>query len=122
MIILLIAIAFGVVTAIAAAQRGRSTFWWFVLGFFFAVFALIAVLLLPKVEPKVEPDPLAVAPRPRITGDVIDLSPVTDAPTASPAAAAVATTDEGHSPILSAAIGLGTVAALVGAVAFASTL
>jgi hypothetical protein len=46
-----------VVTAIAANARGRSGFGWLILGFLFSIFALIAVLVLPKVDPN--------APNPR---------------------------------------------------------
>lgn len=45
-------VAFGVVTAIAASQRGRSAVGWFLLGILFSFFALIVVLILPRVETK----------------------------------------------------------------------
>lgn len=51
-------IGFAVVTAIAASSRGRSGGGWFLLGMLFGVFALIAVLVMPKLS--VEPVDTAV--------------------------------------------------------------
>lgn len=46
----LIWIGFGVVTAIAAASRGRSPGSWLLLGFLFSIFALAAVLVMPSLK------------------------------------------------------------------------
>lgn len=51
--------AFAFVTAIAASARGRSGLAWFILGFIFSLFALIAVLVLPALNRK---DPNAPTP------------------------------------------------------------
>lgn len=45
-------IGFAVVAAIAASSRGRSGDAWFFLGLVFGIFALIAVLVMPRVEPE----------------------------------------------------------------------
>lgn len=45
------------VTAIAATSRGRSGVAWFVLGLLFSVFALIAVLVMPRVPGPLPPPP-----------------------------------------------------------------
>ena len=50
--LVLIWVLFAVVTAIAASSRGRSGFGWAILGFLFGPFALIAVLVMPKIEKK----------------------------------------------------------------------
>ncbi|HLD67835.1 MAG TPA: hypothetical protein VJA19_17540 [Pseudomonas sp.] len=42
-------LSFGVVTALAASARGRSAGGWLILGSFFSVFALIAVLVTPNL-------------------------------------------------------------------------
>ena len=42
----------GIVAAIVAAQKNRNAFGWLILGFFFGLFALIAVACLPKLPPK----------------------------------------------------------------------
>ncbi|MFQ5626649.1 MAG: hypothetical protein ACE5FM_08365 [Methyloligellaceae bacterium] len=47
---ILIWIVFAVLTAIAAEVKGRNPFGWFFLGVLFGAFALIAVLVMPKVE------------------------------------------------------------------------
>jgi hypothetical protein len=39
-------LGFAIVTALAASARGRSPIAWFFLGLLFAVFALIAVLVM----------------------------------------------------------------------------
>lgn len=49
--LLLIWLAFAILTAMAASSRGRSGFLWFLLGVFFGIFALIAVLVLGRVDP-----------------------------------------------------------------------
>ncbi|MCB1909966.1 MAG: hypothetical protein KDH15_21605 [Rhodocyclaceae bacterium] len=41
-------IGFAILTAMAASSRGRSGFGWFVLGLLFGIFALLAVLVLPR--------------------------------------------------------------------------
>lgn len=47
-----------VVTAIAAASRGRSFLGWLILGFLFSIFALIAVLVMRQKEsPTRNPEP-----------------------------------------------------------------
>lgn len=43
-------IAVGVITALAANARGRSWLAWFALGFIFSVFALIAVLVMKDLS------------------------------------------------------------------------
>ena len=48
--LLLIWVMFAVVTAVAANARGRSALGWGLLGFLFGPFALIAVLVMPKIE------------------------------------------------------------------------
>ena len=58
---LILWIGFAVVTAIAASGRGRSGGGWFLLGLIFGVFALIAVLVMPRVTPD-SPDRDAVRP------------------------------------------------------------
>jgi hypothetical protein len=40
------------VTGIAASARGRSGGAWFCLGFLFSIFALIAVLVMPRLDPE----------------------------------------------------------------------
>lgn len=42
-----------IVTGIAASSRGRSGFGWFLVGCFFSILALLAVLVMPsrKVDP-----------------------------------------------------------------------
>jgi len=50
--VLIYAIAFGVVTALAAHSRGRDSSTWFLLGFLFGVFALVAVLVMEPQEPE----------------------------------------------------------------------
>ncbi len=52
-----------VVCAVVAAQKNRSAFGWGVLGFFFSVFALFILLLLPTVQP---PWPVVVVPPPMV--------------------------------------------------------
>lgn len=44
--------AVAIVTAIAAANRGRSAAGWFVLGMLFSVFALVAVLVMAPGTPR----------------------------------------------------------------------
>jgi hypothetical protein len=39
------------VTGVAASARGRNGFGWFLLGLVFSPLALIAVLVLPKLDP-----------------------------------------------------------------------
>lgn len=46
MVFLFIWVAFAVVSALAAGSRGRSFLGWFVLGFLFGPFALVAVLVM----------------------------------------------------------------------------
>lgn len=48
----------GLATAYYAAQRGRDPYIWFALGFFFSIFALLALVLLPplKTEAEMEAD------------------------------------------------------------------
>lgn len=48
--LLIIWLGFAVVTALAAASRGRSAFGWFLLGCVFGIFALLAVLVMERVE------------------------------------------------------------------------
>ena len=48
--ILVYAIAFAVVTAMAAKSRGRDPFAWALIGFLFGVFGLIAVLVMEEQE------------------------------------------------------------------------
>jgi hypothetical protein len=48
--IIIIWIAFAVLTALAANTKGRSAGGWFVLGIIFGIFALIAVLVMEKKE------------------------------------------------------------------------
>jgi hypothetical protein len=48
--ILVYAIAFAVVTALAAKSRGRDPLTWSLVGFFFGVFGLIAVLVMKPDE------------------------------------------------------------------------
>jgi hypothetical protein len=48
--ILFYAIAFGTVTALAAKNKGRDPFSWFLIGFIFGVFGLIAVLVMESVD------------------------------------------------------------------------
>lgn len=43
-------LCFAVVTALAASSKGRSAAGWFVLGFLFSLFALIAVLVMPSIK------------------------------------------------------------------------
>lgn len=47
---LLLALLFGVVTALAAASRGRNPIGWFLLGVFFSCFALILLFVLPDLK------------------------------------------------------------------------
>jgi len=44
--------AFGFVTAVAAARKGKSVPGWFVLGMIFGPFALIAILLASPYSPR----------------------------------------------------------------------
>jgi hypothetical protein len=37
-------------TTIVASSKGRSGFGWFFLGFFFGIFALVAVALMPSIK------------------------------------------------------------------------
>ena len=48
--ILIYAIAFGIVTSLAAKTKGRDPFSWFYIGLVFGVFGLIAVLVMEKSE------------------------------------------------------------------------
>ena len=48
-----------VACAVVAQQKNRSAFLWGVLGFFFSVFALFILLLLPTVQPQW---PVVIAP------------------------------------------------------------
>jgi hypothetical protein len=48
--ILIYGIAFAVVTALAAKSRGRDPLTWALIGFFFGVFGLIAVLVMEEQE------------------------------------------------------------------------
>lgn len=41
-------LAFSILTAIAAASRGRDIVGWLLLGIFFGIFAFFAVLILPS--------------------------------------------------------------------------
>lgn len=50
MLWLMIWLGFGIVYALAANSRGRSGFLWFILGVLFGPFALIAVLVMGRVE------------------------------------------------------------------------
>jgi hypothetical protein len=43
-------LAMGIITAVAANARGRSGLAWFFLGCLFSFFALLAVLVMPRVE------------------------------------------------------------------------
>ena len=43
---LIVGIICGIICALAASSKGRSTVGWFFLGFFFGIFALIAVLIV----------------------------------------------------------------------------
>lgn len=45
-----IAVIFGVIIALVARARGRSTLGWFVFGFLFALLALIVLLVLPDLK------------------------------------------------------------------------
>lgn len=47
---------FGIGAAIAASNKGRSVFGWFLLGVLLGPFGLLFVLLLPKTGKKVNPD------------------------------------------------------------------
>lgn len=50
----------GVTSAVIAAGKGRNAFGWFALGCLIAIFAIIMVACLPKIEPAAaegEPDP-----------------------------------------------------------------
>jgi len=49
-IILFDAIAFGTVTALAAKNRGREPFDWFLIGFIFGIFGLVALLVMKNLE------------------------------------------------------------------------
>ena len=60
--ILLYAIAFGTVTALAAKDRGRDSTTWFLIGLVFGVFGLIAVLVMESQD---EDDEEEVFRRPR---------------------------------------------------------
>ncbi|MEM7232960.1 MAG: DUF4339 domain-containing protein [Planctomycetota bacterium] len=46
----LICLAFGTICAVIASSRGRSSIGWFLLGFFFACFALIILLVIPDLK------------------------------------------------------------------------
>ncbi len=61
MMFVVVWIGFAVLTAIAASSRGRSGAGWFLLGLIFGVFALVAVLVMPRVS-AVPVDPLAPIP------------------------------------------------------------
>jgi len=50
LVILFDAIAFGTVTALAAKSRGREPFDWFLIGFIFGVFGLVALLVMKNIE------------------------------------------------------------------------
>lgn len=50
MLILIIALIFGVVGAVIASGRGRNAFGWFILCFLFPLIGLILLLLLPPLE------------------------------------------------------------------------
>lgn len=43
-------IGFGIVTALAAAARGRNFFGWLIIGCLTGIFGLIAVLVMNRVE------------------------------------------------------------------------
>lgn len=49
--LLIIWLGLAIVTAVAASSRGRNWFGWLVLGIFFGIFALIAVLVMGRVDP-----------------------------------------------------------------------
>jgi len=46
--IFLLWLGIAIITGIAAASRGRSGFGWFILGCFFSILALLAVLVMPS--------------------------------------------------------------------------
>jgi hypothetical protein len=48
--LVIIWLAFAIVTALAASARGRSGILWFIVGLFFGIFALIAVLVIGRAE------------------------------------------------------------------------
>ncbi|MDD2900873.1 MAG: zinc ribbon domain-containing protein, partial [Syntrophales bacterium] len=47
---LIIWVLFGIGAVIAASNKGRSRFWWFLLGVLLGPFALLYVLLIPAVK------------------------------------------------------------------------
>ncbi len=49
-LILLLCAIFAVVTAVIALNKNRNTFLWWILGFCFGIFALIAIICLPTLE------------------------------------------------------------------------
>jgi len=59
LIFLSYAIAFGIVTALAATKKNRDQFGWFLIGFFFGVFGFLAILVIEeKEEDKNDESPL----------------------------------------------------------------
>lgn len=51
MLWILLWIAFGIVTALAAGSRARNPLAWFALGVLFGPFALVAVLVMDRGNP-----------------------------------------------------------------------
>ena len=68
-----------VVCAMVAQQKNRSAFLWGVLGFFFSIFALFILLLLPTVQPQwpvvIAPQPVVYPPAPVSYGPPVQYAP-----------------------------------------------
>ena len=47
---ILFALIFAAITGLIAESKGRDLFGWGILGFIFGLFALIAILCLPKID------------------------------------------------------------------------
>ena len=52
---LVLAIIFGTWAGAVAARKGRSMQWWFIIGFFFPVFGLIAIYIARPIEKPAAP-------------------------------------------------------------------
>lgn len=72
--------AFAVISALAASSRGRSGVGWFFLGLVFGPFALLAVLVMARIEPAAAPRPASRAGTGDRTGPYRDLTPLPPGP------------------------------------------
>lgn len=47
-VILIMAVVWGILCGYIATEKGRGGFGWFVAGFFFGLFALVAIIAVPS--------------------------------------------------------------------------